>query len=326
MSGDEKRDKNMAADDSTSPEHQRELDDTLRSLKDLITDPAKAQSSLSDEGDGSDEDVPTLTNVVHDPDDVQRDIFEQIAFDKRVLKKSVSKDPAPAEPPLRMNDPVDVQIEQPEVSENPDQPKAISSDQDFAAAADKFAEENFSNAQPEQHQEKDPEEDLGVDSDSIGEPVDDGIPVVDNAIDADEVFPEGAFDGPELDDYPGDTLPGGFLPGSVDNRPYEEFGIDELPGDDAADLPAAGTAGTVGTIWDDRRPDSFVRTADDVANDAVGLVKDSLNAAGEKPLHPEIASEIQKALAGMLEQWHDADSDGSASPDSGESQNPDTNS
>ncbi len=302
------QDRNRATQDPASPEQQRELDDTLRSLKDLITDPAQAADdaasadSLQMADASTGEDVPTLTHVVHDPDDVQRDIFEQIAFDQGVLSKETSAKPAPVQPPLTLNEETTPPSASPEKSDDRSGDDPISSDRDFAADADRFAAENFSNPEPGE-----PLPEVDAQAESAPDYSEDNIPVVTAALDAKALFPDGAFDGPELDEYAGDTLPGGFLPGSVDNRPYEDFGIDELPGeDDAATMPVPGARET---IWDDRRPDSFVRTADDVANDAVGLVKDSLSAAGEKPLNPEIAAEIQKALAGMLEQWHDADTD-----------------
>jgi len=309
----------------------------LRSLHDLIKDAPDA-ADAPDQTDPmrveatdpkASSDFPTLTNVVHDSDDVQRDLFEQIAFGNGALPNEAKINA----PDSDANNPAKDTIA-PESTPVTARDETITrAPRDFAADADRFAEENFpkspdapdaadsaiDDALPPDHEtlEHDDIPQLaGAAAVAASRAVaarghDDGIPVVTSAIDADAEFPDGVFAGPELDDYPGDTLPGGFLPGSVDNRPYDEFGIDELPGEDEAPGEFAAEKERA-TIWDDHRPGGFVQIDDEPANTGTPLVKNTLTADGERPLNPAIANEIHDALAGLLGKWPESDADATA--------------
>jgi len=345
------------SDNEAFVEKDGELDDTLRSLHDLIKDaPKDAGGDLTDgpidmnqkdplrvstTDPKASTDFPTLTDVIHDPDDVQRDLFEQLALGDSA-KDNKDTTEAPAENVLVKADKASPtpQLNQPDESVAPPT-------RDYAADAERFAAEHFPQSPdasadtPDDASKIDASNSASAD-DELADPgienadtpapnepeelpqlagaaavaasravaarsQEDGIPVVTSAIDPNEHFPDGVFDGPELDDYAGDTLPGGFLPGSVDNRPYEEFGIDELPGEgDTLEEPAATYERA--TIWDDRGPDSFVNIdeIDEAPAPQQPLVKHSLNANGEPPLDPVIATQIHDALAGLLGKWPDS--------------------
>jgi len=321
-----------------------ELDDTLRSLRSLIKDDHADDSGNDDHADDSgapehrsdDEDFPTLTNIVPDTDAAQRDLFEQAAPAAVSARDIVRSD---EEPPLLIDeDPIDAVVAKNTQPETNDDAPAVEDDDvplldDELDDIDALAQGDQPVADSDDDEEVDaktsesdaPDEDA---EDEIPWPEDD-IPSLTREIDPDQAFPEGVFPPPDavaaLSPDQDDDAPigrGGFIPGSVDDRPYDSFGIDELPADEGNNPepnhgPLIDTAPDVGdgTIWDARDARGFVRSADDVAADALGLVDDSLEAAGEKALDPELADEIRKSLSGLLGNWREAEDDASGSDD-----------